>query len=686
MGRFANLLSPLTIRNVAIRNRLMQTAHAQHYAVDGVLSVRDRAYYEERAKGGVGLFIIGNQIIHPTGGPGRRGISYTFLPEGEEPLRRIAEAVHRHGARMFVQINHFGPSVTSDPDDYRVLWSPSRTVSAVSGEQAKEMEPEEIAAVISAFAEAAATVKEAGADGVEIHMAHGYLLNSFLSPLTNRRTDRYGGSLDNRMRLSLEVLDAVRRRVGDDFVVGARLTLSDEMPGGITLDDSIAIARRLQSDGAVDFITTSAGGGAMFWVAAQTGFAPDGYLLDKIAALKAAVPAIPVFAVGGINDPTQAEAIISDGHADMVAMTRGQIADPELARKIAEGREDEIRHCIRGNQGCLSRIARGMPMSCTVNPAAGRESVLGASTLKKAETPQRWLVVGGGPSGLQAADGLAARGHHVTLFEREAELGGQVNLISLLPGRENWRNIRSDLERSLARRGVEIRLGIEATAEEIAAFGADGVIVATGARADGSGWSTVSPPPHGVEQDNVLTLWDVIRAPERAGKRAVLLDDEGAYRIGGAAHLMLAAGAEVVLVSRLSMLLPACVYTLDLPHMYRNLLGMGLEQRLNSWARRIEKRSVVIANLFTGQEEVLLNVDSVILGTSRHPDDALYHALKGRIANLHRVGDCVAPRTMDHATYEGFLAGRELFDWSQRPFFEEARDPAWPIRLPHFID
>lgn len=686
MARFSNLLSPLTIGKLTIRNRLMQTAHAQHFAVDGVLSARDRAYYEERARGGIGLFVIANQIVHPTGGPGRRGIGYTFLPEGEEPMRRVVEAVHRHGARIFVQINHFGPSVTSDPDDYRVLWAPSRTVSAVSGEQSKEMEPEEIAEVVWAFAEAAATIRDAGADGVEIHMAHGYLLNSFLSPLTNCRLDRYGGSLENRMRLSREVIDAVRARVGEDFVVGVRLTLSDEQPGGLTIDDSIEIAQHLAADGAIDFISTSAGGGTMFWVAAQTGFAPDGYLLDKIARLKAAVPAIPVFAVGGINDPNQAEAVIAGGQADMVAITRGQIADPELPRKIAEGREDEIRHCIRGNQGCLSRIARGMPMTCTVNPAAGRESVFGAATLKLAESPGRWLVIGGGPSGMKAAEGLAERGHAVTLVERAPELGGQVNLITRLPGRGTWANIRGDLERSIARLGVEMRCGTEFTADDVVGFGADGVIVATGAEADRTGSSTVSPPPAGLESATVLSLWDAIRAPERAGRRAVLLDDEGAFQIGGAAHLMLAQGTEVVLVSRLPMLLPGCVYTLDLPPMYRNLLGMGLEQRLNSWARRIEGRSVVVANLYSGQEEVLRDVDSIVLGTARHPSDALYHALKGRVPNLHRVGDCVAPRTMDHAIYEGFLAGRELFDWTTRPFFEEARDPASPIRLPDFID
>lgn len=679
-GRYARLLSPFAIRHLTIRNRLMQTAHAQHFTRDGVLSDRDAEYYRERARGGVGLFVVGNFIVHPTGGPGRRGISYTFLPEAEAGLRRVAEIIHEEDARIILQINHFGGSVTSDPDDYRVLWSPSGGVSPISGEHAQAMEAEDIAATIRAFAEAAAMAQRAGVDGIELHMAHGYLLNSFLSPFSNQRTDDYGGSLANRMRLPLEVLSAVRDSVGPDFVVGFRLSLSDELPGGLTIDDACAIAQILQETKSVDFLTCTAGGGPMFWVAAQTGFAPDGYLLDKVKTLKAET-ALPVFAVGGIDDPDLAERVLAENSADMIAITRGQIADPEFARKVKEGRSDEIRHCIRGNQGCLSRVARGMPMTCTVNPAAGREGLFGSGKQSRAEVPKRWLVVGGGPAGMKAAEVLAERGHAVTLVEREPELGGQLRFIRQLPGRSQWDYIRTDLMRSMERLGVDIRLGVSATAEFVESFGADQVLIATGASPDRTGASCSAPPPPGLETIRTLTLWEAIANPEQAGRRAVLLDDEGAFRIGGAAQLMLDAGCEVILVSRLPMLLPATVYTLDLPQLYRNLLGKGLRYHLNSWIRNVGGDCVTIGTPFSPDAERLTGIDSIVLGTPRHPDDALYRALKPGLSGLARVGDCVAPRTMDHAIYEGFLAGQEMLDWSDRPFFEDGRDPSLPIKL-----
>lgn len=675
MNRYPHLLSPIDIAGVTLRNRLMQTAHARHYARDGLESARDEAYFAERARGGVGLIVVGNQVVHPSGGPGRRGIAYTFLRGARDALHRVANAIHEHGAKVFVQLNHFGPSGSSDGEDPRVVWGPSASVSAVTGEQSKAMEPEEIAEAIEAYARAAEMARDAGVDGVELHVAHGYLLNSFLSPLSNSRADAYGGSPENRLRIVREVIAAVRRSVGRDFVLGVRLTLADGLPGGLTTDDSADIARQLASDGSIDFFSVSCGGGPAFWLAAQTGYATPGYLIEQTAQLKQSVPNLPVCVVGGIGEPAQAEEVIAAGKADLVAMTRAQIADPALARKIIEGREDEIVHCIRGNQGCLSRIARGMPMSCTVNPAAGREKLFGSGTHTRATASKRWLVIGGGPAGMKAAEGLALRGHAVTLFEKELRPGGQVNVIEKLPGRAPWASIRDDLVRSLARLRVDIHCGVEATAPMVVDFKADGVIIATGAIPDRSGRASCAPPPVRTGLRNELTLWEAIEAPQRAGKRALLLDDEGSQRVGALAELLLDNGVQVFLVSRLNSLFPATMYTLDMPALYQRVHSKGLKYRLNSWVQRIDADQAVVTGLYGGPETVIDGIGSVIFGTAPHPQAALYDALKGHVPVLHRIGDCVTPRAMDHAIYEGFLAGRELWSWRERPFYEDGHEP-----------
>lgn len=681
--RYPAIFTPLKIRGATIRNRLMQTAHARHFSQNGVESDRDLAYFVERAKGGIGLITVGSTLVHPTGSLGNNGLSYSFLPESEAALRRVVDAVHAEGAAIFSQLNHCGPSAfTSVLDGLGLLWGPSEMSWGASGEQCKVMEPEDIAEIVAAFASAAVRVKDAGVDGIEIVMAHNYLLGSFLSPIANRRSDDYGGSLDNRMRFGREVFAAVRERVGPGFALGVRLSLSEEVPGGFTLEDMAAVARRLIADGSVDFITVSTGGGPSMWKSLQTGYSGDGFLVEETAKLKAAVGDLPVFVVGGIDDPAMAEAVLAAGKADMVAMTRGQVADPEFARKALEGRDDEIVHCIRGNQGCIGRIAGGKPMGCTVNPAAGREAVFGIGTLVPAQRPGRWLVVGGGPAGMKAAEGLALRGHHVTLLEREAELGGQANLIVRLPGRASWHWVRTDLERSLARLGVDIERGREATADFVEHFGADGVVVATGASADRSGRSALRPAPPGLESARRFTLWEAIASPRDVGRRVVLMDDEGQHRIAGTAELMLDAGVEVVLVTRFNSLFPHTATTMEMPVVYQRLLGNGLQHHLNSWIGRVDGRRVEIVNLFTQTAIALDEVDSIVLGTTRHPEDALYRSLKGRVANLHRIGDCLAARTVDHAIYEGFVAGRELFDWKERPFFEQQRDARERILLP----
>ena len=294
-----------------------------------------------------------------------------------------------------------------------VLWGPSAVRSPFSGEIPKEMEPEDIRETVEWWARSAEIAREAGYDGVELHFAHNYLIHEFLSPSFNKRTDEYGGAFENRFRFAREVSEAVRRSVGSDFVVGARIGVSDFADGAYAIEDAIQVAIALETSDLIDYVSASVGGGPKAMEISPSDL-PDGHLVDLTARLKAALTTIPVFVVGGIKDPAQAEEILTSDGADMVGMTRAQIADPEFANKVREGREAEVLHCIRCNQGCIGRGFQGLPVACTINPATGREQRFGAGTMMPAETPARWLVVGGGPAGMKAADTLGKarpRGH-----------------------------------------------------------------------------------------------------------------------------------------------------------------------------------------------------------------------------------------------------------------------------------
>ena len=672
--KYPHLFSPIKLGPVTVRNRVLQTAHVKLFTRDGHDSLRNVAYQVERARGGAGLLITGNRLVHPTSTTGMPRFAYQMLKGAMEIDKKMTSGVHAHDGVIFTQLNHFGIQATSDSaDDIRVLWGPSAVKSPAYNETPKAMEQEDLEELVDSWARAAVHSREGGFDGTEVHIGHSYLLQQFASPIYNKRTDEYGGSLENRLRLTREVIDEIRKRTGNDWAVGIRLTLDEFIPGALSIDDAIETVRIIESQCDIDFVNVTAAGYHNVFKAIEPSDTPDGYLVDLSAQVKATTE-LPVFTIGGIKDAALAEQILADGRADMIAMTRAQIADAEFVKKAFEGREDEITHCIRGNQGCIGRVFKGLAINCTVNPEAGREARFGYGTLHATTDPKRWLVVGGGPAGMKAAATLARRGHEVTLLEKAAELGGQVNLILRTPGRETFGWVTRDLTAQLRRYGVEVFLDQAATAEVIAEFEPDGIILATGAVASTSGFSIANPLVNelpGVRQDNVVTGWDVITGAKPVGKRVVVLDDDGSRQASGIVEVLLDGGHEVEVVTRFNSLFPMTFYNLDQAYIYGRVFAKGLKYQLNTGTAAIEGSTVKTFNLYSGQPGSVENVDTVVLAFGPKADDSLYFALKGKVtAELHRIGDCVAPRKIDHAIYEGYLAGRELWDVEERYIYE----------------
>ena len=527
------------------------------------------------------------------------------------------------------------------------------------------MDADDIEDLIDHYGRSARHAKEGGFDGIEIHAAYGRLLAQFLSPLSNYRDDEYGGSLSARMRLIRQVLRRVRAEVGEQFPLGFRISADEFAPGGMTLDDTVEVCRALVTDDQIDFFDVSGGRPPYSYARALPTFdQPQAHLAPLAGAIRAAVTPVPVLVIGRIVDPLVGEQVLAEGQADMVGMLRGHVADPELANKAKEGRLDEIKYCVSCNQECFARISQGRPIACIQNPITGREDKLSIFELRRAKAAKRVVVIGGGPAGLEAAWVAAKRGHQVELHERETQLGGQARLHSLLPRRSEFGNVIANLERLVARHGVDVRLGSARTADEIVALGADVVIVATGSipRKDDvfREWRPDLPGLPGSDGAHVLTSWDVLLGRKPLGRKVVMLDGEGRHEAAVTAEFLAEQGVDLEIVTPFAHFAPALAATLELPAVYSNLLRLGVV--ISPWCLpvRIEAGTVVVRQIHTGEERRIEEVDSVVVHGGSRSDDGLHRALVGRVERLHAVGDCVQPRRIAHAMYQAHLVAREI--------------------------
>ena len=668
------LFSEWSIRNTTIANRVVFAPTRPTWVADpreGVFTDQAVAYYEERAKAGCGLILIGGTIIHKEGLYSEINFPGLWTDEQIKGLARVAEAVHRHGCKLATQLLHAGlralPVLKKDPAyDFDAKWyhvAPSQVPPAEypSAPMPKELEEHEIEDILCAYESAARRAIAAGLDGVEFHMAHGYLPWQFLSPLYNHRTDRWGGSYENRLRFPLEALHRVRAAIGDGPFLGYRINSTSFWPGDLELDDVKRIVGDLETQADVDYVNLSAGVHHSYIHTPMT-YEP-GWERGYTKAVKE-VSSKPVLLVGRITNPEIAEEILAAGDADAILLARQLFADAEWARKAREGRAEDIRRCVAANH-CWRSVIGGGRVQCVYNPEVGRERQWGAGTLVPVAQPKKTVVIGAGPAGLEYARVAAARGHGITVLEREREVGGHVRLLSLLPGRSEYGQIAKWLSRQAEKNGAKIRVGSEVSEDGLAALleseRPDHVVVATGSRHRRDGWQgqTAAPLP-GWETGNCVTWDEVATGAVSCSGSIVVLDDLQNAAAPLTAVKLAKDGCSVKLVTRWPMIgmdtMPEVYYLWIRQQLYE----AGVEIMPDLFVKEISGRRVELLNVYMPDRTKTMDADWIVMATGRQSENRLYHALRERGASVEMIGDAIAPRSTYEAVYEGHRQARKL--------------------------
>jgi 2,4-dienoyl-CoA reductase-like NADH-dependent reductase (Old Yellow Enzyme family)/thioredoxin reductase len=644
------VFEPIRIRDVEIRNRVVRSAHDEGFN-RGSIGPEFIAYHAERARGGVGLSILGAAAVHKSTALGLR-VDHDGVIDG---YRQLMEQCRPHGMRMFQQLWHGGHHYYGVGGS--APWSASDVPSPNNGAVPVPMTQDMIDEVIGGFVAAALRCQKGGLDGIELHAAHGYLFHQFLSPVTNRRSDGYGGPLENRMRLLQETLRAVRDAVGE-FPVGVRVAASTA-PGVLQENEIALVVQALEAEGLIDFIDISYGDYYNFDAIIGGMHRPTGYELES-AALITAGTKLPRIVAGRFRTLDDVEQVLREGAADLVSMVRAHIADPAIVRKTLDGKADQVRPCLGCSQGCLGGVARSGQIGCTVNPAVGLESTLSEDLISQTETPKRVLVVGGGPAGMEAARLAALRGHEVVLAEASASLGGAVNVAKLAPKLYGLADITEWLEREVYRLGIEVRLSSYMDADDIRAEHADHVIIATGSLPRVNGFQIAAPgePATGTDLPHVISSTDLLtRKDLTLGQRALILDDTGHYEGIAAAEYLIAQGVAVTWLTRFSMFAPqADMFNRATPALERLLKG---EFELLTRHHLVEVRPGE-CSVRPLQSTKLRTVpaDLVIMVQPGEPLRDVYNELQNTVASLSIIGDAATPRDVQFAISDGHMAGR----------------------------
>jgi 2,4-dienoyl-CoA reductase-like NADH-dependent reductase (Old Yellow Enzyme family)/pyruvate/2-oxoglutarate dehydrogenase complex dihydrolipoamide dehydrogenase (E3) component len=649
---FRHLFQPLKLRHVTLKNRIVFGAHTANMSEAGLPGERHRAYYEERALGGAAMIVVEPVPVHRTAVLTRGNFKHStdeIIPH----FRKVTDAVHRHGTVICHQLYHVGQHGDFD-NSYEPNWSPSGLPSFHDSDGSHAMREAEIEEIVAGFVEAARRARESGFDGVELFAAYHALIDQFWTPFSNRREDRWGGSLENRCRFSSEIMRRIRKMAGDDFIIGLAVNMEPSVKASLSMEQLQEIIAWHDDRALMDYVTCGTGSYFEF-----TGIIPNVFFADKLGvpyaeALKKVVKHARVQAESHIRTPENADYVIAAGQADMVSIVRGQIADPHLANKARDGRAGDIRPCLSCNQMCWGRRYRDYWISCLINPSAGREFEWGGDRFLPAHTPRKILVVGGGVAGLEAARVAAERGHQVTLIEASNRLGGQFHLAGLQPRRGQIGDFLDWYARQLEKLQVKVLLNTYFEPHDVEAFGADEVILATGSQPGGDGFQRFLPhfdKLPGVDRGNVWTAEEVMSRQARLGPRVIVLDEGANWKGGGTALHIAEAGHRVTVVT------PAASVMME---MARTNADVQLRQRLRQLGAVLITEAAIrewhgdAADITVfGGKDMRIEADSLVLSTTNSADTALADALSATTVPYRMIGDAVAARTAVMAIYEG---------------------------------